>query len=233
MTSEASHDKDQPGRRHIVTTDEMGFAHVPPLKPISAVVFDVGNVLVEWSPHYLYDKLIPDAAERAVFLNEVATLDWHFQHDAGRPFAETSAELIADHPQHRDLILAWQSRWLETMPYLIDGMPELVADLAKAGLPLYAITNFSGEFWPPFAAREAKLFAPFRDIVVSGDERLTKPGAEIYQLSLRRFDLAPGEGLFVDDRLDNVEASEANGFVGHLFRDAPTLRADLEQRGLL
>jgi 2-haloacid dehalogenase len=234
MASEASHDGAQPGRRHAVTTDEdMGFAHVLSPQNVRAVVFDVGKVLVEWDPRYLYEKLIPDPVERAYFLDHVATRAWHFQHDAGRPFAETSAELIADHPGYRDLILAWGSRWLETMPCLIDGMADLVADLAQNDVPVFGITNFSGEFFPAFKAREAALFAPFRDIVVSGDEKLVKPDPAIFRLALRRFGLAAGEGLFVDDVLENVEASEAEGFVGHHFTDAAMLRRSLKKRGLL
>ena len=200
---------------------------------VRAVVFDVGNVLVEWSPRYLYEKLIPDPSERATFLTEVVTLEWHAQHDAGRPFSETSAELIAKYPQYRELILAWKSRWLETIPHLIEGMAELVADLAAADVPLYSITNFSAQFWPPLVEREAILFAPFRDIIVSGEEKLIKPDAAIYQLALRRFGLASGQGIFVDDRLDNVEAAEANGFVGHHFQNASTLRSALEKLTLL
>jgi 2-haloacid dehalogenase len=200
---------------------------------VTAVVFDVGKVLVDWAPHYLYDKLIPDADERAAFLRDVVTSAWHFQHDAGRPFAETSAELIAEFPRHRALIEAWGPRFNETIPHLVPGMADLVSDLAARDVPLFGITNFSGEFWKPFVAREAALFAPFRDIVVSGDEKLTKPDAAIYRLALHRFGLAPREGLFVDDRLENVEAAEANGFAGHHFVDAATLRADLAARGLL
>jgi 2-haloacid dehalogenase len=217
-----------------VTTDEgMGFAHVIPPQNVRAVVFDVGKVLVEWDPRYLYEKLIPDPAARAHFLTHVATPDWHFQHDAGRPFAETSAELIAQHPKHRALIEAWGARWLETMPRLIDGIAELVADLAANAVPLFGITNFSGEFWPAFRAREHVLFAPFRDIVVSGDEKLVKPDPAIYRLALQRFGLARGEGLFVDDRLENIEAGEAEGFVVHHFVDAKTLWHDLKLRALI
>ena len=200
---------------------------------VTAVVFDVGKVLVEWAPHYLYDKLIPDEGDRTAFLRDVVTPLWHFQHDAGRPFAETSAELVAQFPQHRELIEAWGPRFLETLPHLIPGMADLVADLAARDMPMFGITNFSGEFWKPFVAREAALFAPLRDIVVSGDEKLMKPDPAIYRLALRRFGLAAGEGLFVDDRLENVEAAEANGFAGHHFVDALTLRADLSKRGLL
>jgi 2-haloacid dehalogenase len=200
---------------------------------VTAVVFDVGKVLVEWDPRYLYETLIPDAAERDHFLSHIATLDWHFQHDQGRAFADTSAELIAAHPQYRDLILAWKTRWLDMIPHLIAGMADLVADLAAAGVPLYGITNFSGEFWKPFVRRESALFAPFRDIIVSGDEKLTKPDPAIYQLARARFGLAAGAGLFVDDRAENVRAGDAEGFVGHHFTDAATLRADLRARGLL
>jgi 2-haloacid dehalogenase len=200
---------------------------------VTAVVFDVGKVLIEWAPHYLYDKLIPDTHERAAFLRDVVTPAWHFQHDAGRPFAETSAELIEEFPQHRALIEAWGPRFNESIPHLIPGMADLVADLAARNVPLFGLTNFSGEFWPPFASREVALFAPFRDILVSGDVKLMKPDAAIYRLALHRFGLPPGEGLFVDDRIENVEAAEANGFVGHHFIDAPTLRADLTARSLL
>ncbi len=200
---------------------------------VHAVVFDVGKVLVEWDLRHLYEKLIPDTAERSVFLRDVVTPEWHFQHDAGRPFAETSAELIARFPQYRDLILALGPRFNETIPHRIDGMTELVADLAMRRVPLFGITNFSGEFWKPFVAREAALFAPFRDIVVSGDEKLIKPDAPIYRLALRRFGLMPGDAIFIDDRLENVRGAEANGFVGHHFTDAPTLRATLVDLGLL
>ncbi len=201
--------------------------------PVTAVVFDVGKVLVEWDPRYLYQKLIPDSARLEDFLARVVTTGWHFQHDAGRPFAETSAELIAQFPEHRDLILAWGARFLETIPHLIDGMADLVGELAASNVPLFGITNFSAEFWVPFRAREAVLFAPFRDIVVSGEERLMKPDPAIYQLARTRFGLAAGEGLFVDDRIENVIAGEAEGFAGHHFTGAPGLRADLIRRGLL
>jgi 2-haloacid dehalogenase len=200
---------------------------------VRAVVFDVGKVLVEWGPRYLYEKLIPDDSARAAFLRDVVTTDWHFQHDAGRPFAETSAELITAFPEHRTLIEAWGERFLETIPHHVDGMVDLVGELAARAVPLFAITNFSGEFWRPFVAREAALFAPFRDIIVSGDERLMKPDPAIFRLARSRFGLDDGEGMFVDDLIDNVRASEREGFIGHHFRDAATLRGALVAHGLL
>jgi 2-haloacid dehalogenase len=199
----------------------------------TSVVFDVGKVLVEWDPRALYAKLIPDADRLDRFLGEVVTDAWHFQHDAGRDFADTSAELIALYPDDAEHIRLWGPRFGETLGPLIPGMPELVADLDGRGVPLYAITNFSHEFWPPFAAREAALFGRFRDILVSGEVKLVKPDPAIYALALERFGLAPGEGLFVDDRIENVEAAERAGLVGHLFRGAEPLRAALEGYGLL
>lgn len=199
----------------------------------SSVIFDVGKVLHRWEPELLYARRIPDDAARAAFLRDVVTTDWHFQHDAGRDFADTSAELIARHPRHADHIAAWGPNFLDTLPGPVAGMPELVADLAAAGVPLYAITNFSHEFWPPFVAREAALFAPFRDIVVSGDEKLIKPDPAIYRLALDRFGLRADEALFVDDVPANIAGAGSVGIRGHLFTDAATLRADLVAFGLL
>jgi 2-haloacid dehalogenase len=199
----------------------------------AAVVFDVGHVLFDWDVRLLYSKLIDDPAALDAFVGEVVSMEWHAQHDAGRPFAETSAELTARFPQYHDLIAAYGPRFAETIPGPIAGVHEIVAALEDAGVPLFSITNFSGEFFPPFRAANAELFDRFRDIVVSGDERMVKPDPAIYALALRRFGLGPGEGLFIDDRIENVDAADKAGFVGHHFRDAATLRADLERLGLL
>lgn len=200
---------------------------------VRAVVFDVGNVLYHWHPRYLYERLIADDRALDMFVREVVTPEWHFQHDAGRPFAETSAELIARFPQHEALISAWGPRFNDSVGGPIEGVHALVAALDAGGIPLYGITNFSAEFWPPFRRREAALFDRFRDIVVSGRERLVKPDPEIYALALCRFGLRAGEGLFVDDSRANVEAAAANGFAAHHFTGAASLARALQRLGLL
>ncbi len=197
----------------------------------SAVIFDVGNVLYDWNPRYLYGRLIGDDQALDAFLSNVATKAWHFQHDAGRPFAETSAELAALYPQHAEMIALWGPRFGEQIPHALPGMPELVESLDSAGVPLFAITNFSGEFWPPFRARESALFDRFRAIVVSGDERLVKPDPAIYRLALDRFGLAPGEAVFVDDNAANIAAAAAMGIHAILFVDAESLRDSLRDLG--
>ncbi|MEG3177216.1 HAD family phosphatase [Sphingomonas sp. RB3P16] len=198
-----------------------------------AVVFDVGNVLYDWNPRFLYERLIGDDRALDAFLRDVATKDWHFQHDAGRPFAETSAELAAAHPQYAHLIAAWGPRFTEQLGGMLPGMQELVRELDAAGVPLYAITNFSGEFWPAFREREAELFDRFRGILVSGDELLTKPDPAIYRLALDRFGLRAEDTLFVDDREDNVAGARGVGMGAVIFTDAPALRADLARYGVL
>lgn len=199
----------------------------------TSVIFDVGHVLYDWNPRVLYERLFEDERALDVFLNEVATRDWHFQHDAGRPFAETSAELSERFPDHAAMIALWGPRFGEQIPGPIPGMIELVEELDAAGVPLFAITNFSHEFFPPFRAREAAVFDRFRDIVVSGDERLVKPDAAIYHLALKRFGLTPGAAFFIDDNAANIAGARALGIHAHHFHDAASVRAELVEVGLL
>jgi 2-haloacid dehalogenase len=199
---------------------------------MKAVVFDVGNVLYGWDIRALYARLIDDPVRLDWFCREVVTPEWHFQHDEGRAFADTSAELIARFPAEADLIRAFGPRFGETITGEVPGMAAIVEALHARGVPLFAITNFSAEFWPDFRAG-ARLLAPMRDVIVSGAERLAKPDPAIYALALKRFGLRPGEALFVDDRADNVAAGEANGFPGHLFSGADRLAARLAALGLL
>jgi 2-haloacid dehalogenase len=195
-----------------------------------AVVWDVGHVLYDWDPRFLYAKLIPDPARLDWFLGEVVTRAWHFQHDAGRPFAETSAELIGLYPDAAELISLYGPRWLETIPGPIPGTHAIVEALAAAGVPQYGITNFSGEFWDEFRPT-APLFDHFADIVVSGHERLVKPDPAIYALAQARFGLGAGEALFVDDNAANVQAARDSGWFAHRFEGAEGTAAALRSHG--
>ncbi len=197
-----------------------------------AVVFDIGHVLVDWDIRYLYEKLIADPDQLDWFLDHVVTRDWHFEHDAGRDAAETVPELVARFPQHQSLIEAYVPRWLETVGRPIPGMHHLVEELHQRCVPLFAITNFSHEFWPRFAALHP-ITQRFGDVVVSGAEKVMKPDPHIYAIALKRFGLGAGEALFIDDRLDNVEAANRSGFIGHHFQGVGPLRAALEQHKLL
>ena len=197
----------------------------------TAVIFDIGRVLYDWDPRFLYERLIPENEALDAFLRDVVTTEWHFQHDAGRDFADTSAELTALHPHHAELIAAWRPRFAESIPGPIAGMHDLVARLDEAGVPLFAITNFSHEFFPPFRAAEAALFDRFRDIVVSGTEKLVKPHAAIYRLALDRFGLRAEEAVFIDDSAANVAGAEAVGMHAILFTGTDDLTQRLRSLG--
>lgn len=202
------------------------------MKLPTAVVWDVGHVLYDWDPRYLYAKLIPDPVELDWFLGNVVTKAWHFQSDAGRPIATMIAELSARFPKYAELIAAYWPRWLETIPGPMPGMLDLVADLDRADVPQFAITNFGAEFWAMFRPI-APVFDAFRDIVVSGVEKVAKPDPAIYALALARFKLAPGKGVFIDDRADNIAAADTAGLVGHVFVDAADTRAWLAAQGIM
>lgn len=199
---------------------------------IEAVVFDVGRVLVQWDLRALFGKLIADPAELEWFVTTVVTEQWHFQHDAGRPLGEMVAERIAEYPRCAHLIEAYATRFNETIPGPIAGTAHLVEALHERGMPLYAITNFGADFWPDFVPHWP-VIGRFRDVVVSGVEKIAKPDPAIYRLAERRFGHAGSMMLFVDDNPANIAAARALGWHGHLFTDAPRLEADLKARGLL
>ncbi len=198
-----------------------------------AVIFDVGNVLYGWDPDSFLVRQIADDEARMRFVDDVGLWQWHDTLDAGRPYAEAAAELSEKFPEYAHLIAAWSDRFGETITGPVPGVHAVVEALDDRGVPLYAVTNFSADFWPPFHQRERDFFRRFRDIVVSGEVKLLKPDPAIYYLALDRFGLRPRDALFIDDRLINVEAAEAIGMRGHLFTTADDLRDRLEAEGLL
>ena len=198
-----------------------------------AVIFDVGNVLYGWDPESLLARQLPEDEARLRFLEDVDLWGWHDTLDGGRPFGEAAAELSEKFPDYAHLIAAWGERFGETISDPVPGMHDIVAELDARGVPLFAITNFSADFWPPFFEKERAFFARFRDIIVSGEVKLLKPDPAIYWLALDRFGLKPAEALFVDDRKINVEGAEAVGMKAHLFIDADGLRRRLKAEGLL
>lgn len=200
--------------------------------PISAVVFDVGRVMVQWDLRCLFGKLIDDPAELDWFVANVVTEEWHFQHDAGRPLAEMVPERIAEFPAYATHIEAYATRFNETVPGPVPGTLELVEALHGAGVPLFAITNFGAELWEHFRLAWP-VFERFGDVVVSGVEKITKPDPAIYALAAERFGHAPGAMLFIDDNLANIASARACGWQVHHFRDAAGLAEDLRGRGLI
>lgn len=198
---------------------------------ISAVVFDVGNVLIEWDPRHLYRRLIPDEAAREAFLADICSPDWNLEQDRGRTWAEAIAERVALFPQHEALIRAYSDRWADMVPGEIPGSVAILEALRAAGVPLYAITNFSSEKFTEAQARFPFL-TRFIDVVVSAEERLLKPDPAIYRRLLDRNGLAAEACFFIDDSEKNVEAARAVGMRAHHFRNAEGLAVALREAGL-
>lgn len=199
----------------------------------NAVIFDVGNVLYGWDPESFLIRQIADDEARLRFIEDIDLWNWHDSLDGGCGFDEAAAELSEKFPAYAQLISAWGERFGETIGDPVPGVHDIVAELDGKGVPLFAITNFSADFWPPFVEKEQAFFRRFRDIVVSGQEKMLKPDPAIYFLALDRFGLKPADALFIDDRAINVAGAEAVGMNAMLFSGAADLRARLEAEGLL
>lgn len=197
------------------------------------VLFDLGNVVVDWQPIRLYRDLFETEEEAEFFVRDVCNMDWHVHHDRGVSMADNAKPLIAQYPQYETQILAWRTRWLDMFEGYVPGVPALVARLEENRIPLYGLSNIPAE-----VAQETfdafPVIKMLRDVVVSGAEKVVKPDARIYEIALARMgNPRPSDVLFVDDRENNCTAAEAFGIRAHQFRSAPDLETRLVQEGLL
>ena len=203
------------------------------VKPqISAVVFDLGGVLIDWNPRYLFSKLIEDATEREFFLTTVCTPAWNEEQDAGRTFAEGISLLVKQFPRYASLIRAYDERWAEMLGGPIQPTVDLLEELWTADVPLYALSNWSAEKFPLAQARFPFL-ARFRGLVISGQERVKKPDPAMFAVLMQLYALEPCRTLFVDDNPPNVDVAVRLGFHANLFRGAGELRELLVRHSLL
>lgn len=197
------------------------------------MVFDLGNVLIDWNPRHLYRRHFPDDdAGMEAFLATVCPPSFNDELDAGRPFAEAVAERAARFPDHAPLIELWQRDWEQMLGDPIEASVEILADLRAGGVPRYALSNWSAETFP--IARDRFAFLGWFDgIVISGEVGCIKPDPAIFAALAERFGLTPATTVFVDDNHVNVEGGRQLGFDAVLFTTPDQLRADLVARGLL
>lgn len=199
----------------------------------SIVVFDLGGVLIDWDPRYLYRQLFHgDTEAMEEFLATVCTPSWNEQQDAGRPFADACSSLKLVHPHRGPLIDAWVQRYDEMLAGPIPGTVDILAKLNSHNVPLYALSNWSAETFPA-AQKRFKFLQWFRGIMLSGEVKLLKPDPRIFQLFLKTFAIDPASIVYIDDRQPNVEAATACGMHGILFTDAAKLQTELTSLGLL
>jgi 2-haloacid dehalogenase len=202
-------------------------------KARNSVVFDLGGVLIDWNPRYLYRKLFNgNESEMERFLATVCTSSWNEHQDAGRPFAEGCALLRTAYPSHGKLIDAWLLRYEEMLGGAIEGTVAVLGELRSRQVPIYALSNWSAETFP-VALKRFEFLQWFQGIVISGDAKLVKPDPRIFQHFLSRFGMDPVEAVYIDDNLPNVEVAAALGMHGIRFRDPSHLRRELLGLGLL
>ena len=198
----------------------------------AAVVFDLGNVLIDWDPAPAIAGAVGDAeAARFLAAEDFDFSAWNHEQDSGRPFEESEVAAIERVPHWREHILAYRTYFDRSLIGEVPGAVALLRELHAAGVRLFALTNWSAELFPVALGR-FDFLGLFEDIVVSGVERLTKPDPRIFELLAARTGLPPADCVFVDDKAENIEAARAAGLDGVLFAGGELLRTQLRSRGL-
>ena len=195
---------------------------------ITAIIFDLGNVLIGWDAHRLYDRFFPDPAAVDRFLEEIRFSEWNAKQDAGRPFREGVAELSKEFPQYTELIQTYDTHWEESLTGVCDETVEIVRELKQAGWALYLLSNFSSEKYN-LIKHQHDFLNLFDDQVISGEHGTVKPEKAIFDITLQRINRKPEECLFIDDSLPNIETARTMGFQAIHFQSPPLLRAELKK----
>jgi len=200
---------------------------------IKAIIFDYGNVLLEWNPRNVYQRYFPDDPEGMErFFREVDFMEWNAQQDKGRPFAEGVAALSEKFPQYAQLIQAYHDNWKDSIRGSYAGTIEILKQLKQAGYHLYGLSNWSAETFP-LAREKYDFFGLFDDMVISGEVGHVKPDPEIFQIMLNKIGRPAQECLFIDDSLPNIKQAEAMGFAVVHFQSPDQLRTRLQDLNIL
>jgi len=199
---------------------------------VEAVLFDLGKVLLDWSPRYYYERFFTDEHALERFLAEAVSLEWIHEMDRGKPMDQAIAERQRLFPEHADLLARWKQGWPEMLRGEIAGTVAILEELRSRGQRLYALTNFSAETFP-IAQRRSPSLRLFADAVVSGEIGLVKPDPRIFALAIERCQLSPARTAYVDDMPVNVDAGRAAGLRALRFTTPERLREDLRALGAL
>lgn len=201
---------------------------------MDTIIFDLGGVLIDWNPDYVFDKIFgTDKERRQYFFQKICTPDWNERQDAGYPIQQATNEKVAEFPEWENEIRAFYGRWEEMLGDEISGTVEILRKLKKQDTHrLIALTNWSAETFP-VALRRFDFLGWFEGIVVSGAEKTRKPFPEFYQILFDRYAVNPALSLFIDDNLRNVEAGRKLGMHGIHFQSPEELGEELKKKGVL
>ncbi len=198
---------------------------------IKSVVFDIGGVLLDWNPRYMFRKIFKSEEEMEWFLSNICTYEWNVQQDGGKLFSEATAELSARYPEYSDKIALYYGRWEEMLGGELMDTVKILNELKSAGMPVYALSNWSHEAFP-VAYERYGFMKQFDGIVVSGYEKLLKPDHAIYRVLMSRYNVNPAESVYIDDNKANADAAAELGFHSIHFQTAEHLRQELRRSGL-
>ena len=196
------------------------------------LLFDLGGVLIDWNPRYVYRAHFNDDEKMEWFLANITDPDWNENQDAGYPLAKATEEKVAEFPEWEKEIRMYYGEWEAMLGGPIPDMVSLFRELSAFNKPIYALTNWSAETFP-VALKRYGFLHEFDGIVVSGTEKMRKPAPAFYQLTLDRFGLEAENVVFIDDNLRNIEAARAMGIIGIHHTDSTTTRRALEDEGFL
>jgi len=200
---------------------------------IKAVVFDFGNVIIEWNPRYVYNRYFPNNPEGMErFLEEVDFMGWNAHQDKGRSFKDGVTDLSLQFPHRPGLIQAYHDYWKDSIGAAYSGTVEIMKQLKARGIPLYGLSNWSAETFP-YAQTKFDFFHLFEDIVISGAVGHVKPEPEIFEIMLNKIGRPAHECLFIDDSLANIQQAHKMGFVTIHFQSSEQLAGELHKMNLL
>jgi 2-haloacid dehalogenase len=201
--------------------------------PIKAIIFDYGNVLIEWNPRYVYQHYFPNDTEGMErFLQEVDFMGWNAHQDKGRTFKEGVADLSRQFPKYAHLIQAYHDNWKDSIGISYPGIVEIMKQLKQRGYPLYGLSNWSAETFP-YAQSKFDFFHLLDDMVISGMVGHVKPEPEIYELILEKISKPAEDCLFIDDSLANIRQAQKMGFQTIHFKSSEQLADKLRSIKLL
>jgi len=203
------------------------------MKKFDTVIFDLGGVLIDWNPDYVYKTIFNDETKMREFYNEICTSEWNEEQDAGRGLKEATEELVARYPHEEKNIRAYYDRWEEMLRGEIEGTVKVLEKIKdRADLKLYALTNWSHETFP-VALKRFEFLQWFHGRLVSGEEKMRKPFREIYELLLKRYNINPETAVYIDDNERNLKPAHALGLHTIHFKSPHQLEEEFKKLGIL
>ncbi len=179
---------------------------------IETIVFDLGGVLIDWNPDYVFSKIFSSEEQMRWFYDNICTPDWNEEQDAGKSLQLATEELVKKFPEHETNIRMYYGRWKEMLGGPIHETVDVLRHLKhNTNYHLYALTNWSAETFPVALGRYEFLHW-FHGRLVSGEEKIRKPFKEIYELLIKRFNIVPSRAIYIDDNARNLFPAKELGF---------------------